>query len=188
MQADKEHAEHTPESDEAQALHKEACEYEHWHERWLKVDTIEDEIRRIEALPSGDYDADVRKREELASLRNALAALLEEPGDDAQASGAAETRPRTAEAIAPDDQWTVRRPKLDKGYTWALHRVLVECKRNGEPRPTARRVLDLLRDCKAPEISKVLADSFDFYDARGNVKTCELETLRKSIANLTDGR
>lgn len=112
-------------ADEAHVLHKEACEYDHWHVRWLKADSIEDEIRRIEALPSGDYDADVRKREELASLRNELAALLAEPGEDAQASGAAETGPSTAEVKPTSRKQTLQdwlMPYLTRVYRGGTYR------------------------------------------------------------------
>lgn len=145
-------------------------------EKLADVDAKAAEIRELESAPGGDALALRARRQDLAQLRGEHVRLL------ALAMG---HEPEPAPMTDTPPTWTLRKPQRDKGYTWALHRVLKGCLERREPRPTAKRVLDLWSSHQEHVIVKVLSDGFDYYDQRGEVKTCSLEVLRKSIDGLT---
>ena len=69
-----------------------------------------------------------------------------------------------------------------------LHRLLAAAHRDGNPCPTARDVVEAWRNNAPAEIAKVLPDGFDYYDAKGNTKTADLEAIRKAIGRMTIAR
>ncbi len=84
--------------------------------------------------------------------------------------------------------WIVIKPQRDREYSMPLYRLLLVAHREGKPRPTARQVVDAWRMDMPPEIAKMLPDGFDYYDAKGNTKTAELEGIRKRIGRMTSAR
>lgn len=55
----------------------------------------------------------------------------------------------------------------------------------GRTRPTAREVLEAWREKTPPEVAKVMAASFDYYDAKGDTKAADLNAIRKAIDRMT---
>ena len=112
--------------------------------------------------------------------------------DEYTAPEAKQAEPQAAPVVAdsastaPD--WTVSKPQRYNGYTAPLHRLLAAAHRNGNPCPTARDVVEAWRNNAPAEIAKVLPDGFDYYDAKGNTKTADLEAIRKAIGRMTIAR
>lgn len=112
--------------------------------------------------------------------------------DEYTAPEAKQAEPQAAPVVAdsastaPD--WTVSKPQRYNGYTAPLHRLLAAAHRDGNPCPTARDVVEAWRNNAPAEIAKVLPDGFDYYDAKGNTKTADLEAIRKAIGRMTIAR
>ena len=112
--------------------------------------------------------------------------------DEYTAPEAKQAEPQAAPVVAdsastaPD--WTVSKPQRYNGYTAPLHRLLAAAHRDGNPCPTARDVVEAWRNNAPAEIAKVLPDGFDYYDAKGNTKTADLEAIRKAIGRMTSAR
>ena len=53
---------------------------------------------------------------------------------------------------------------------------------------SAEDVVEAWRNNAPAEIAKVLPDGFDYYDAKGNTKTADLEAIRKAIGRMTIAR
>ena len=112
--------------------------------------------------------------------------------DEYTAPEAKQAEPQAAPVVAdsastaPD--WTVSKPQRYNGYTAPLHRLLAAAHRDGNPCPTARDVVEAWRNNAPAEIAKVLPDGFDYYDAKGNAKTADLEAIRKAIGRMTSAR
>jgi len=112
--------------------------------------------------------------------------------DEYTAPEAKQAEPQAAPVVAdsastaPD--WTVSKPQRYNGYTAPLHRLLTAAHRDGNPCPTARDVVEAWRINAPAEIAKVLPDGFDYYDAKGNTKTADLEAIRKAIGRMTIAR
>ena len=112
--------------------------------------------------------------------------------DEYTAPEAKQAEPQAAPVVAdsastaPD--WTVSKPQRYNGYTAPLHRLLAAAHRDGNPCPTARDVVEAWRNNAPAEIAKVLPDGFDYYDAKGNTKTADLEAIRKAIRRMTSAR
>ena len=112
--------------------------------------------------------------------------------DEYTAPEAKQAEPQAAPVVAdsastaPD--WTVSKPQRYNGYTAPLHRLLAAAHRDGNPCPTARDVVETWRHNAPAEIAKVLPDGFDYYDAKGNTKTADLEAIRKAIGRMTIAR
>ena len=112
--------------------------------------------------------------------------------DEYTAPEATQAEPQAAPVVAdsastaPD--WTVSKPQRYNGYTAPLHRLLAAAHRDGNPCPTARDVVKAWRNNAPAEIAKVLPDGFDYYDAKGNTKTADLEAIRKAIGRMTIAR
>ena len=112
--------------------------------------------------------------------------------DEYTAPEAKQAEPQAAPVVAdsastaPD--WTVSKPQRYNGYTAPLHRLLAAAHRDGNPCPTARDVVEAWRNNAPAEIAKVLPDGFDYYDAKGNTKTADLEAIRKAMGRMTNAR
>ena len=112
--------------------------------------------------------------------------------DEYTAPEAKQAEPQAAPVVAdsastaPD--WTVSKPQRYNGYTAPLHRLLAAAHRDGNPCPTARDVVEAWRNNAPAEIAKVLPDGFDYYDAKGDTKTADLEAIRKAIGRMTSAR
>lgn len=106
------------------------------------------------------------------------------PEDAPQAATPAPLTDRPSNAPA----WTVNKPQRYSGYAAPLHRLLAAAHRDGNPCPTARDVVEAWRNNAPAEIAKVLPDGFDYYDAKGNTKTADLEAIRKAIGRMTIAR
>ncbi len=91
-----------------------------------------------------------------------------------------------AGSCQPAQSWTVRKPKRQPGYSPALLRLLGEIHEKGQPRPTAREVIELWRNNPPQEVDKVLADSIDYYDAKGNTKPATLRAIAATIKRMTE--
>ena len=106
---------------------------------------------------------------------------------------ACEAKPATPAPVEIDSAsnaaaWTVRKPKRFNGYTAPLHRLLAAAHHDGRPCPTARDVVEAWRNSAPAEIAQVLPDGFNYYDAKGNTKTADLEMVRKVIGRMTGAR
>ena len=110
-----------------------------------------------------------------------------EPGAPVPKPQAAAPAP-VADSASEVPDWTVSTPQRYNGYTAPLHRLLAAAHRNGNPCPTARDVVEAWRNNAPAEIAKVLPDGFDYYDAKGNTKTADLEAIRKAIGRMTIAR
>ena len=106
------------------------------------------------------------------------------PEDAPQAATPAPLTDRPSNAPA----WTVNKPQRYSGYAAPLHRLLAAAHRDGNPCPTARDVVETWRHNAPAEIAKVLPDGFDYYDAKGDTKTADLEAIRKAIRRMTSAR
>lgn len=84
--------------------------------------------------------------------------------------------------------WAVAKPRRYNGYTAPLYRLLAAAHLDGKPCPSARDVLEAWRIKTPAEIAKVLTDGVDYYDAKGDTKTANLEAIRKAIERRTSAR
>ncbi|EKD98936.1 MAG: hypothetical protein ACD_23C00205G0002 [uncultured bacterium] len=96
--------------------------------------------------------------------------------------------PVVAESASNAQAWTIAKPQRFNGYTAPLHRLIAAAHREGKPCPTARDVVEVWRINAPAEIAKVLPDGFDYYDAKGDTKTADLEAIRKAIRRMTSAR
>ena len=96
--------------------------------------------------------------------------------------------PVVAESASNAQAWTLAKPQRFNGYTVPLHRLIAAAHREGKPCPTARDVVEAWRINAPAEIAKVLPDGFDYYDAKGDTKTADLEAIRKAIRRMTSAR
>jgi hypothetical protein len=101
---------------------------------------------------------------------------------------AATPAPVVADSASNAPAWTVNKPKRYNGYAAPLHRLLAAAYRDDKPCPTARDVVEAWRNNAPAEIAKVLPDGFDYYDAKGDTKTADLEAIRKAIGRMTIAR
>ncbi len=92
----------------------------------------------------------------------------------------------TMPGISAPPAWRIKDVKRARGYTMGLINVLRAAQRAGEPRPSARDVLEAWRSNRPPEINQVLQDGFNYYDAAGNIKATTIEALSKAIKRLTN--
>lgn len=85
--------------------------------------------------------------------------------------------------------WSVvRKLARQSGYRTPLHRLILEAHKLGRPRPNARDVIEAWQAQMPPEIAMVLPEGIDYYDAKGNTKSADLEAIRKAISRMTNGR
>jgi hypothetical protein len=106
-----------------------------------------------------------------------------QPTDEPEPPQAATEPAAAPEKPAGAADWDVRTPKRFQSYNEALHAVVKQAKEAGQPTPTARDVLAAWRALPVlPHgICKVFADSFSYYDAKGNEKNASLDALQKTI-------
>lgn len=114
--------------------------------------------------------------------------LLDAQNQTAPEPQAAQPAPVAKNSASSAPAWTVNKPKRYSGYAAPLNRLLATAHLEGQPRPTARDVLEAWRSEAPAEIAKVLTDGFDYYDAKGNTKTADLEAVRKTIGRMTSAR
>lgn len=95
------------------------------------------------------------------------------------------TTPEVTGSAINAQAWAIVRPQRFHGYNAPLLRLIAAAHHEGKPRPTARDVLEAWHADTPAEIAKVLPDGFDYYDAKGDTKTADLEAIRKAIARLT---
>lgn len=93
-----------------------------------------------------------------------------------------------ARSASEAQTWTVRKPERFTPYSAPLFRFLSAAHREGQPRPTARDVIEAWRVNPPSEVAKVMADSIDYYDSNGDTKAADLEALRKAIGRMTSAR
>ncbi len=90
--------------------------------------------------------------------------------------------------VATVSAWSLTKPKRYHGYTRPLYHLLAAAQKEGNQRPTARDVVEVWRTKPPLETAKVLADSIDYYDNKGNTKAANLEAIRKAIKRMTSAR
>ena len=87
---------------------------------------------------------------------------------------------------ASDPSWYLKDKKRHQGYSRPLYQALKEAHRLHSPRPTAHDVMAEFERTKPTEIAKVIAgESFDYYTAKGVVKTANIQALNEAIARMT---
>ena len=96
-------------------------------------------------------------------------------------------RPSPA-APAAAESWHIKQPERAHGYNLELYRVLKAAHDAGQPRPTARDVLDSWTASKPPNILEVMTDEFKYLDSSGSTKTVGLKALRKAIDRMASAR
>lgn len=84
-----------------------------------------------------------------------------------------------------NQRWEVIKPKRKQGYGDAVYRFLVAEHQAGKDRPSARDVVNAWRSDQPKEIEKILEDSVDYYDAKGNTKPADLKALTATISRMT---
>lgn len=122
-------------------------------------------------------------------LTKSDAELLEKPMQrtDAKVTGSS-IGPVVADSASNAPAWSVFKPQRYNGYALPLHRFLVAAHGEGNPRPTARDVVEAWRNKTPVEIALVLPDGFDYYDAKGDTKTANLDAIGKAIGRMTRAR
>lgn len=138
----------------------------------------------------GPFPAGLKLRDNAVVLLSDAVAYFADRGLSVTIEEPVPPAPDTA-TTAPNIElkaWQVFKPKRFNGYTAPLHKLLNKAFIAGEPRPTARDVLEAWRLKKPIEVSHVLQDSIDYYDSKGNTKTADLEALRKAIDRMTAAR
>lgn len=84
--------------------------------------------------------------------------------------------------------WQLNKPERYQGYTRPLYELLKAAHLAAHAKPSARDVVEAFRTNQPPEIAKVLADSFDFYDAAGNTKSANVAAVAQAIRRMTTVR
>ncbi|TQN07553.1 hypothetical protein BDD18_0685 [Acidovorax temperans] len=177
-----------------------------------QIDECRAEIAELKSLKPTTITERAIAKQELEKLESRLTALLNpdaepstteslEPAVPAQQQPepaaveaspvqpqAAPPAPVVADSASTAPDWTVRKPQRYNGYAAPLHRLLAAAHRDGNPCPTARDVVEAWRNNAPAEIAKVLPDGFDYYDAKGNTKTADLEAIRKAIGRMKIAR
>lgn len=148
-------------------------------------------VRRARAAASvADLKAQTREAQATVAdkwkaWRKAMVQQLLQPQRDA---GSITKAAPTADSASNAPAWTVNKPQRYSGYTAPLHSLIAAAHRKGEPRPSARAVVEAWRTNPPAEIAKVLADSIDYYDSQGDTKPANLEAIRKAIGRMTSAR
>ena len=96
----------------------------------------------------------------------------------------ARTQAMPKSSVAP---WLLNKPERCDGLATPIYRVLQKAHSSNLPLPTARDVLESFRVQTPTEIVKVMFDSCDYLDRRGEVKSANLESIRKRIGQMTGG-
>lgn len=121
-------------------------------------------------------------------ISKAVVHLTEDAGNARSVLDEASLAPVVADNTSNSPVWTVNKPQRYYGYTEPLYRLLAAAHRDGKLCPTAREVVEAWRNNQPIEIAKVLPDGFDYYDAKGDTKTADLEAIRKAIGRMTIAR
>lgn len=103
----------------------------------------------------------------------------------APAIGEPPAPPVVAASASDGASWAVVKPQRLQGYGRPLYDFLKAAHAAGRPIPKARDVLEAWREKAPPEVAKVLADSLDHYNAKGDTKAADLEAIRKAIGRMT---
>lgn len=134
----------------------------------------------------GPFPSGLKLRDNAVVLLSDVAAYFADRGLSVT-TGKQEQPPAPASNVG-HQAWQVYKPQRFNGYTVPLHRLLSEANRADKPRPTARDVLEAWRTNPPAEIAKVLTDSFDYYDSKGDTKPANLKTLQQRIKRMTSAR
>ncbi len=81
--------------------------------------------------------------------------------------------------------WSLKRPKRFQGYGKPLYDLLRSVHAAGQPKPSARDVLDTWKNKPPTDVVEVTDNGLKYYDARGNTKPADLEAIRKAIGRMT---
>ena len=112
------------------------------------------------------------------------------PIHTAPATDTATTAPVGADGDGPTNPaapvWSLKRPKRFQGYGKPLYDLLKAAHAAGQPKPSARDVLDRWKENPPPDVSEVTDNGLKYYDARGNTRPTDLEAIRKAIGRRTN--
>lgn len=81
--------------------------------------------------------------------------------------------------------WSLKRPERFQGYGKPLYDLLKAAHAAGQPKPSARDVLDRWKEKPPPDMTEVTDSGLKYYDAPGNTKPADLEAIRKTIGRMT---
>jgi hypothetical protein len=81
--------------------------------------------------------------------------------------------------------WSITRLQRFPGYRKPLFDFLKAASIAGQPMPTARDVLDAWKTNLPFEVAEVTNNGLKYYDAQGNTKPADLESIRKVIGRMT---
>ena len=96
--------------------------------------------------------------------------------------------PGQPDRVTESETWQVYEPQRFGGYASPLYRLLNNARLAGQPCPKARDVLEEWRTKTPTEVAKVLTDSIDYYDSKGNTKTANLAAIKEAITRMTRAR
>lgn len=116
--------------------------------------------------------------------QTALATDTATPVSVAADSASGGVKPESGHLAVCSD-WTLVKPQRFQGYRNPLYDLLKAAHIAGKPCPKARDVLEAWREKAPPEVAMMLADSLDYYDAKGGTKPLNLNAIRKAINRLT---
>jgi hypothetical protein len=88
-------------------------------------------------------------------------------------------------ASQPCSAWKPTEPKRCDGLATPIFRVLKAAHEAGREKPSARIVLEDFRANKPAGIARVLADSCDYLNSKGDEESADLESIRKRITAMT---
>ena len=127
----------------------------------------------------------------------AFTASIAKPPQKAPATDAAKPAPEVTdqtEAVEPASDgpakpaapaWSLKRPERFQGYGKPLYDLLKAVHAAGQPKPSARDVLDRWKEKPPPDVAEVTDNGLKYYDAQGNTKPADLEAIRKAIGRMT---
>jgi hypothetical protein len=82
--------------------------------------------------------------------------------------------------------WSLTKPRRFQGYTEPLYLLLEAAQLAGQPRPTARDVLQAFGANQPSQIAKVTGgESLDYYLTKGGTKTANLKAITAAITGMT---
>lgn len=104
-----------------------------------------------------------------------------------QTTPATQTAPAEILGIPNAIVWNLKNPKRLQGYGEPLYNLIKAAHSAGEPCPNARDVLDAWRLSLPHPVTEVMSDELKYENTKGDIKTADLDAIRKAINRLTDG-